>query len=154
MYITITCTHSAPNKDQNKYTAHVSYFLEFFLPLYFSRTHYLARAERNITHPWIVLAHACAPLSWWVWLNVQLFDRTSSVSMCSETCWNHYLQLLYCTVQLNWVDLSWSAADFTFIRAKSARSAVRILAWKCCNINCSRPCFVPTLELYLQVSTL
>ena len=42
--------------------------------------------------------------------------------------------------------------DFTFARAKSARSAVRIQAWKCCDINCTRPCFVPALELYLHVS--
>ena len=40
------------------------------------------------------------------------------------------------------VDLSQTSVDFTFIRAKSARNAVHIRAQKCCDINCTRPCFV------------
>ena len=123
------------------------------------------RISLNSSYPWIVPApviwlklneinpaleypphHARARWSWWAWLSVQLFDLPSCASICSKTCWNRYLQWLNCTVWVYYVDLSQSSTDFTFIWAKSARSAAHIRARKCCNIN------LPALVLFLPLN--
>ena len=49
------------------------------------------------------------------------------------------------TVDYSWIK-SQSSADFMFIWAKSAKSTVCIWAQQCCDINCTRPCFVSTLS--------
>ena len=46
------------------------------------------RISLNFPRPWILPA---AQLSSWAWLNVQLFDCTSSTSISSKTRWNCYL---------------------------------------------------------------
>ena len=100
---TCTCVHvNKSHAEISRFTVLcIPYFLEFFPPLNCSHTAYLALAEQNKSRPWIVPAPCvCVWLSWWAWLNIQLINRLSNTSMCSETCWNCDLRLLNCTVQL------------------------------------------------------
>ena len=102
-YTVHTHDYNNPSAVSNAYASrlNVSYFLEFFPPLNCSCTDHLAPAEQ--INPALEQSphHVHARLSLWVWLNVQLFNRTNDAWTCSETHWYHHLRSLSCAIQLN-----------------------------------------------------
>ena len=119
----------------------VPYFIEFFPPLNYSRTGYLAQAEQNKPRPWIVLTPcACAiilvGMAHTFYCSVvrvapqhTAYSLLKSLSTCT-------IAQLYSTVESGWFI---TITCFMFARAISARSAVHIRAQKCCDINCTPP---------------
>ena len=100
------------------------------------------------THCWIVPAPCtCMIILVGMAQYVHLLDCTSSTLITVKL-----LKYDHSTIQYSWIrsichDHSQTSCSFGL-------NAVHMRAQKCCNINCTRPSFIPTLKLYLHVSIL